>query len=119
MTIQDLPPFFDMQCTEKGEKLSPDFYLYNDQMFQALNNLMSFFNQCASTLLVDIPALQAVGINAPALLGINPPSFTTAQINAIYAVSPSIVPVGTIWYNSTTDQLQFKGASAIQTITSV
>lgn len=119
MTIQDLPPFFDMQCTEKGDKLSPDMYLYNDQMFQALNNLMQMFNLSISTLLAEEPTLTAAGITPKTVIGINPPSFTTAQITAINSISPSIIPVGTIWYNSTLDKLQFKGASGIQQITSV
>ena len=119
MTIQSLPPFYNMKFTLTDGKLTPEAHLFEDQTFQALNNLMVMFNQLSSTLFVNVASLSAVGINAPALIGINLPSFTTAQITAILAVVPSIVSVGTIWYNSTLDKLQFKGATAVQTITSV
>ncbi len=89
-TTRQLPAFFDMQSTEKGDKLSPDLYLYLDQQFQVLNSSITVY-------------------------GLNTPSFTASEI----ATFPSDLPSGTIWYNSTLDKLQFQGASAIQTITSV
>jgi hypothetical protein len=122
MPIQDLPAFFDMIYTIEGGRLSPDGYLYNDQTFQTLNNLVGMFNNSSSTLFSDVASLQAVGINAPALLGINPPSFTTTQITAILALAPPdpVVPVGTMWYNSTIKKLQFKSdTGVVETITSV
>lgn len=89
MTTPSLPAFFDMQCTDKGDHFSPDFYLYLDQQFQVLNSRITIF-------------------------GVNVPSFTTVEVAAF----PSNVVIGTIWYNSNLDKLQFKGAAAIQTITS-
>lgn len=120
MTISKLPPFFDMVYSNvKDGHLSPDGYLYNDQLFQTLNALLFMYNSGASTLLQNNNALVAVGITAPALLGINPPSFTTAQIAAILAYTPP-VPNGTMWYNSTLKKLQFKADTGIiETITSV
>lgn len=119
MTIQKLPPFFDMVFTDKDGRLTADGYLYNDQLFQALNTLLFMYNNGASTLVQNINALVTAGITAPALIGINPPSFTTAQIAAIVAVTPSIVPLGTIWYNSTLKKLQFLADTGIiETITS-
>lgn len=44
------------------------------------------------------------------------PTLTNAQAAAVFALSP---PLGTHWYNSDLDKMQFVGASAIQTITSV
>lgn len=123
MAIQDLPAFFDMIFTKEGNRLSSDGYLYLDQQFQALNNLEAMFNFSTSTLFVNYPVLQAVGINQPALLGINPPSFTTAQINVLFTATDfngnALLPVGTLWYDSDIDKLKFKGASGVQIITSV
>jgi hypothetical protein len=127
MAIANLPIFFDMLYSKQDGYLAPDGYLYNDQMFQSLNNLLMIFNKSASTIFTNIPALQAVGINAPALLGVNPPSFTTGQINAIVAINPYVVPFGTTWYNITINKLQVwvqvspgpPPVGAIQTITSV
>lgn len=108
MAIQDLPVFFDMiYCTADG-RLTTDSYLYNDQTFQALNLLVILVNSITSTV-VD---KGNVTIN-----GINPPSFTTTQINTFF--NDASIPIGTLWYNSNMDKLQFKGASAVQTITSV
>jgi len=115
MTLPSLPAFFDMPYTDKEGKLTPDSHLYNDQTFQVLNNLVTFFNDFVNTLLADITALQAVGINSPALLGINPPSYTTAQI---IAIEPN-VNNGTMWFNNNLKKLQFKTDSGvIETITS-
>lgn len=79
-----------MQATEKDGRLSTDFYLYNDQLFQFLNTVLTPY-------------------------GVSPPSFTNTEVLAF----PSTIQVGTIWYNSTLDKLQFKGSAAVQTITSV
>jgi len=115
MTITALPAFFDMDYTDKNGKMTNDAYLYNDQTFQVLNLLINMFNGFAQTLTVDQAALQAVGINAPALLGITPPSYTTAQITAI---EPFVI-VGTQWFNTSISKLQVKTASGvIETITS-
>lgn len=47
-----------------------------------------------------------------------PPSLTTDQITDL-VTGPPALPVPTLWYNSDLDKLQFLGASAVQTITSV
>jgi hypothetical protein len=115
MTITTLPAFFDMQYTDKDGKMTNDSYLYNDQTFQVLNLLINMFNGVAQTNTVDEAALQAVGISAPALLGIAPPSYTTAQITAI----EPFVSNGTMWFNTNLVKLQVKTATGvIQTITS-
>ena len=123
MTIPNLPAFFDMQYTTKDGKLAPDGYLYNDQTFQVSFNTLFTVNNLASTLFVNIAELQPPalnpGINAPALLGINPPSFTAVQIAAIAALAaPNSVPLGTLWYDSTNDVLKFMGKTGVQTINS-
>lgn len=53
-----------------------------------------------------------------------PPSLTTAQITALIAGPPalpfaSVNNPPTLWYNSDLDKLQFLGAAAVQTVTSV
>ena len=53
-----------------------------------------------------------------------PPSLTTAQITALLTGPPALAFASatnppTLWYNSTLDKLQFLGAAAVQTITSV
>lgn len=104
--IPTLPAFFDMVYSNPNGKLAPDGYLYNDQMFQALNALVILVNG----LTTSVVSGSSVTIN-----GINAPSFTTTQI---IALEPS-VPNGTLWYNSTLKKLQFKAdAGVIETITS-
>jgi hypothetical protein len=92
MSDTTLPPFFLMDCTDKGDKFSNDFYLYNDQVFQFLNSRLTGYGSAL-------------------------PSFTTAQVTAF----PDTVKVGTIWYNNTLKKLQFKAdnPNVIETITSV
>lgn len=124
MAISELPSFFDMVYTKSDGRLAADGYLYNDQMFQSLNQTVFVVNQVAASTFKDIPSLTAVGINAPAVLGATPPSFTTAQINAINAAVDAngdpLVEIGTIWYDSDINKLKFRGAGGvIQTITSV
>lgn len=113
--IQSLPPFFDMNYTDQKGKMTNDSYMYNDQTFQALNLLINLFNGFAQTITVNNPTLQAVGINAPALLGVSPPSFSTVQITAI----EPFVSNGTMFFNTDLEKMQLKTASGvIQTITS-
>ncbi len=126
MTITNLPVFFDMIYSKSDGKLAADGYLYNDQMFQSLNNLLMMFNKISSTIFTNISSLEAVGINVPALLGINPPSFTTTQITAIvtatYSDGSFVVLPGTIWYNTDINKLQVlvlvSSVRTVQTITS-
>ena len=106
MTIPTLPAFFDMVYSQSDGRLSPDGYLYNDQMFQALNALVILVNSLTTTIVQN----SAVTVN-----GLNPPSKTTAEI---ITLEPD-VKLGTIWYNSTLMKLQFKAATGvIETITS-
>lgn len=107
MAIQSLPTFFDMVYSKPDGHLAPDGYLYNDQMFQALNALVILIN----TIVTSAVSGATVTIN-----GINPPQKTTAEITALL---PN-VPLGTIWYNSNLKKLQFKSDTAVvETITSV
>ena len=110
MAIPTLPAFFDMIYCNPNGTLAPDGYMYNDQMFQALNELVILINEMVTSV-VNQDEVPSVVIN-----GINPPSYTTAEI---VALEPD-VPVGTIWYNNTLQKLQFKAsAGVIETITSV
>ena len=104
--IPTLPAFFDMVYSQANGRLAPDGYLYNDQMFQALNALVILVNGITTSVVEG----SNVTIN-----GLNPPSFTTTEITAL---EPD-VPLGTIWYNSTLKKLQFKAdTGVIETITS-
>jgi hypothetical protein len=115
MSITNLPAFFDMNYTDKDGKMTNDSYLYNDQTFQVLNLLINMFNGFVQTNTTAESALQAVGINPPALIGVAAPSFTTAQITAI----EPFVSNGAIWFNTNLAKLQVKTASGtVQTITS-
>lgn len=128
MTIQDLPAFYDMIYTEKDGRMTRDSYLYNDQTFQSLNYTVFAVNGVISTYVQPNLTFNPFGLSpvpqpeSLVIIGINPPSFTTAQITAIAASVPPnpTVPIGTIWYNSTLDKLQFLGAgNVVRTVTSV
>lgn len=107
MTIPTLPAFFNMYYTEKDGSMTPDAYLYNDQMFQALNLAVILLNSIAVSAIIN---------NTIVTNGLVPPSFTTAQITAL---EPT-VPNGTLWFNTDLAKWQGKTASGvIETITSV
>lgn len=107
ISLDSLPPFFNMYFTEKDGRLSTDGYLYNDQLFQTVNVIVLLLNSLSST---------SIQGNDVVLDGINPPSYTTLDI---VDLEPN-VPRGTIWYNSTLKKLQFKADDGvIETITSV
>lgn len=91
MANPTVPPFYNMIYIDKKDgTLSSEAYLYNEQLFQVLNNMIT-------------PN------------GIKFPSFTTAQVTAF----PSTVFPGTTWYNSDLKKLQFKDDTGIiKTITS-
>lgn len=110
MALPDLPPFFDMiYVNSENGRLTPDGYLYNDDMFQTLNLLLILINKITQS----TPANGDVTVN-----GLTPPSFTTAEIAAFGA--DATVPLGTIWRDSTINKLKFKAsAGTIETITSV
>lgn len=105
MTVPNLPVFYTMQYTDKDGKLTPESHLYNDQLWQVLNDLVQILNKISTT------TIQNGNVT---LNGINPPSFTTTEITAL-AVNAKI---GTIWYNSTINKLQFKDSTTVRTITS-
>jgi hypothetical protein len=109
MTVPTLPAFFDMYYTEKNGKLTADGYLYNDQLFQALNLAVILLNGFISSAIIN---------NTIVNNGIAPPSFNTAQITEFGA--DVTIPNGTMWFNTTLAKLQVKTASGvIETITSV
>lgn len=95
MSLNPLPPFFEMKYTESDGRMTNESRTYNDLMFQTLNALVTQMNN-----------------------GLNIPAKTTAQIT-VYGADASI-PAGTIWFNSSINKLQVKTAAAIiETITSV
>jgi hypothetical protein len=89
--VQNLPPFFDFDYTNKDGGLTPNAKLYNDLTFQYLNQNFSF--------------------------GMQIPNRTTDQI-AVDLANVNI-PIGTLWLNSDVTKLQFKtGTGMFETITS-
>ncbi len=106
MAIQSLPTFFDMVYSKPDGHLAPDGYLYNDQTYQALNALVILINSIVAS---------SVSSGNVTINGINPPSYTTAQI---VALEPN-VPSGTLFFNTTLKKMQLKtDAGIIETITS-
>ena len=107
MSIPTLPVFFDMYYPEKNGKLTADGYLYNDQMFQALNLAVILLNG-----LVNSAIINNVIVNN----GVQMPQKTTAEITAL---EPNATD-GTVWFNTDLLKLQVKTATGvIETITSV
>lgn len=82
-----------MQYTDGDGNLTAQSNFYNDQLWQCINEIVTYFNQ-----------------------GITFPSFTTAEILALEPDAQN----GTVWFNTTLAKLQVKTASStIETITSV
>ncbi len=94
MPIPNLPPFFNMIYTKEDGSLTTNAQLYNDLMFQILNQLIVMINN-----------------------GLQLPNKTTAEITA-YGLDTTI-PIGTLWYNTSLNKLQFKtGTGTVETVTS-
>jgi hypothetical protein len=88
--MANIPPFINVQFTNKEGYLTPAMQFYNDQLNQALAN--------------------AIGAN-----GFQNTQATTAQITAI---EPE-VPVGTVWFDMNAAKLKVKTADGVvETITS-
>jgi hypothetical protein len=111
MSIPTLPAFFDMYYTKQDGKLAPDGYLYNDQMFQALNLAVFILNTMVTTEVMNSGSNQNTIVNQ----GVKFPHYSTAEITAL----ESNAETGTVWFNTTLSKLQVKTANGIvQTITS-
>ena len=97
-----------MKFVDREGFISDDGYLFNDQAFQILNQVVQVINALSYTTITSNNTLNVNGLRAP--------SFTTAQITSLFTDAP----IGTIWYNSDSKKLQFKSDSAtLSTITSV
>lgn len=111
MTIPNLPAFFDMYYTKEDGRLTPDGYLYNDQMFQALNLALILINSVITSVIENTGGNTTIVNN-----GIKFPPFTTAEIVALEPDADN----GTVWFNTTLKKLQLKtDTGVIETITSV
>ena len=130
MASTTLPPFYQMPCTEKADNFSSDFQLYLDQQYQSLSESAFATNGVIISIFKNedslIPPALTPGIFAPAILGLAPPSYTSAEINALATALDSegnfLVPLGTIWYDTTNDKLKVlvlvAAVRTVQTITS-
>ena len=83
--IPRLPPFHDMKYVEKSGYLGNEARSYNDNMWQTLNIIVDYFRN-----------------------GILFPVYTTAEITVFR--DNDDIPVGTVWYNTTTNKLNLKTA---------
>jgi hypothetical protein len=116
MAISDLPVFFDMRYTEESGKMTSDAFLYNDNLWQSLNNAVFLLN----SIIVSSVALDADPEPTGAIIndGLVFPSKTTTEITA-YGADNSI-PNGAAWFNTTSSKLNVKtAAGVIEAITSV
>lgn len=120
MPLADLPPFFYMNFTDKDGNLTRDGYLYLDQQFQTLNNLVYLINHITTTIVNP-----KVGNAIPVTInGINPPLKTSREINSLVTANPITTPIGTIWYDSDMKKLRFladivAGVGQVETIQSL
>jgi len=113
MSLDNLPVFYDMPYTDKDGNLTSEANLYNDQMFQTLNNAVFLINTLVTSVVINDGT---VNNNTVVNNGLLAPQKTTAQITALEPTAAN----GTIWFNTTLAKLQVKTASGIvQTITSV
>lgn len=83
--IPRLPPFHDMKYVEKNGYLGSQSKSYNDNMWQTLNIIVDYFRN-----------------------GLLFPVYTDTEITAFK--NNDSIPVGTVWYNTTTDKLNLKTA---------
>jgi hypothetical protein len=86
--IPSLPPFFNMAYTDEKGQLTVNAQLYNDLTYQILSQVVEYFNT-----------------------GLQLPRKTTAEIT-VYRDDQNI-PIGTLWYNTDINKLQFKSLQAI------
>lgn len=83
-----------MIYTKEDGSLTANAQLYNDLMYQILNQLIVMINN-----------------------GLQLPNKTTAEITAYLA--DTSIPLGTLWFNTDIGFLQFKdGPGTVQTVTS-
>lgn len=112
MPLSSLPPFYKMIVTDKNDSMSADLYMYLDQQFQTLNQLLLLISQLTTTT-VSAPN----GANNQVVIdGLTIPSKSSADIANL--VSSNSVPVGTIWYDTTLNKLKFLTNTGLETITS-
>lgn len=111
MTIPSLPPFYDMDYAKRDGRLTSAAYLYNDQLWQALNVAIALLNGLVTSTITTTNNVPNQIINNGVVL----PSQTTAQITTL---QPDAA-LGTVWFNTDLAKLQVKTASGVvQTITS-
>lgn len=94
MTVPNLPPFYNMNYTDKDGNLTDESLNYQDQTFQTLNEVVNRVND-----------------------GWQFPSYTNAEITAFGADTD--VAVGTVWFSTDDSKLKVKtAASTIEEIQS-
>jgi len=109
MSIPNLPVFFDMKYTNDKGELTPDAFLYNDNMFQTLNVAVFLLNSIVSSLVASDGTITNQGLTVP--------NKTTVEI-AAFGVDTDI-PLGAIYFDTDIAKLKVKtAASTIELITS-
>jgi len=86
MTVPSLPPFYDMNYTDKDGNLTTESLTHNDQTFQTLNTVVDRVNN-----------------------GWTFPSYTNADIAAFGA--DTSVAAGTVWFSTDDSKLKLKTAA--------
>ena len=109
MSLPNLPVFFDMKYTLPTGDLTPDAYLYNDNMFQTLDMAIFLLNSIVASTVSSNRTVTNEGLLFP--------QKTSAQITTLGA--DTTIPLGAAWFDTDIAKLKVKtAASTIETITS-
>lgn len=114
MSLSNLPPFYNMKWTKEDGGLTAESSLYNDQLFQTLNQSITLLNSLVTS---NILTKQVGTQNSGTVInnGVKIPVKTTMQINNLEPQAS----IGTLWFDSDVSKLKIKTASGIiETITS-
>jgi len=113
MPLTNLPIFYQFPITRKFEPLSDEAYLYFDQQFQVLEEVISLLDT------ITINTVNKTGNPRVTVQGLIPPSLTTAEIASLAAATNPPTPLGTMWYDSDIKKLKFLAdTGVVETITS-
>lgn len=112
MSLPPLPPFYNMQWSDKNGNLSTEAMLYNDEQSQTLVRAITLLNETINSRVVtDGSAPSGTIVNDGVII----PSKTTAQITAL---QPDAA-LGTMWFDTDIAKLKVKtAAGVVETITS-
>lgn len=109
--IENAPVFYDFPIANKEDgRLTSDAFLFFDQVFQTLDVMLNAINAIAATTITQSTTTSTFQYN-----GLQAPNFTALQIDA-FALTANL---GTIWYNTDTNQLNYLDNLGVQIIQKV